>query len=153
MLLIIVIHNIDYEYLFECLQSYNTSVKRLVVFENFSQQYAHSVQRSFGTDEFCESFRQPAREVSRAIARQSRRLEHLAASFIVEASQFFATRRSCEWPNLASLVLTSKVLVPDESRDNILHLLLVSAPIFINIACLPILASITGLEILANENF
>lgn len=45
----------------------------------------------------------------------SLKLEHLAASFIVDASHFFEIEHSWEWPNLKSLVLTSKSLVPDKN--------------------------------------
>ncbi|MBE3042900.1 hypothetical protein IMZ48_10080 [Candidatus Bathyarchaeota archaeon] len=43
-------------------------------------------------------------------------LEHLSASFMVDASHFFHVREpSWTWPNLTSLALTSRLLAPDES--------------------------------------
>jgi hypothetical protein len=48
------------------------------------------------------------------VALASLQLEHLAASFLVDARHFFAIEPSWEWPNLTSLVLTSKVLRPGE---------------------------------------
>ena len=53
------------------------------------------------------------------IALASLKLEHLAASFIVDASHFFEIEPSWEWPNLISLVLTSTVLTPDENSVDI----------------------------------
>jgi len=53
------------------------------------------------------------------IALASLKLEHLAASFIGDASHFFEIEPSWEWPNLISIVLTSKVLTPDENSINI----------------------------------
>jgi hypothetical protein len=48
------------------------------------------------------------------VALASLQFEHLAASFLVDARHFFAIEPSWEWPNLTSLVLTSKVLRPGE---------------------------------------
>jgi hypothetical protein len=53
------------------------------------------------------------------VALASLKLEHLAASFIVDASHFFEIEPSWEWPNLTSLVLTSKLLTPDENSIEI----------------------------------
>jgi len=53
------------------------------------------------------------------VALASLRLEHLAASFIVDASHFFEIEPSWEWPNLTSLALTSKLLTPDENSIEI----------------------------------
>lgn len=47
------------------------------------------------------------------IALASLKCEHLAASFIADASDFFEIEPSWEWSNLTSLVLTSKLLTPD----------------------------------------
>jgi hypothetical protein len=92
-----------------------------VVFENFNQQYPTVMQRlQLGEDlSRCDSIRNPAPAVSRMIALASLKLEHLAASFIVDASHFFEIEPSWEWPNLISLVLTSKVLTPDENSIDI----------------------------------
>jgi len=121
LLLIIRIRYLDYQYLFESIQRFNNNLKRLVVFENFNQQYPTIMQLfMFGEDiNNCDSFRNPAPAVSRMIALASLELEHLAASFIVDASQFFEIEPSWEWPNLISLVLTSKLLTPDENSIDI----------------------------------
>jgi hypothetical protein len=63
----------------------------------------------------CDIIRNPAPAVSRRIALASLKLEHLAASFIVDASHFFQIELSWEWPHLSSLVLTSNLLTPDEN--------------------------------------
>jgi hypothetical protein len=92
-----------------------------VVFENFNQQYPTVMQLfQLGEDlSRCDIIRNPAPAVSRMIALASLKLEHLAASFIVDASHFFEIEPSWEWPNLTSLVLTSKVLTPDENSIDI----------------------------------
>ncbi|KAJ3574971.1 hypothetical protein NPX13_g4193 [Xylaria arbuscula] len=63
----------------------------------------------------CDSIRNPSPAVSRMVALASLKLEHLAASFIVDASHFFEKEPSWEWPNLTSLVITSKLLAPNEN--------------------------------------
>ncbi|KAK4241607.1 hypothetical protein C8A03DRAFT_40959 [Achaetomium macrosporum] len=116
-MLITRIRYLDFQCLFESVQRFNNNLKRLTVFENFSQQYPASMQRFLhGVDlGLCDSIRNPAPAVSRMAARASLKLEHLAASFIVDASHFFEIEPSWVWPNLTSLVLTSKLLVPDEN--------------------------------------
>ncbi|KAM6484204.1 hypothetical protein HDV62DRAFT_315087 [Trichoderma sp. SZMC 28011] len=107
----------QYPYLFDSIQRFNGNLKRLVLFENFIQQYSVYMQRfPFGVEvSGCDIIRKPAPAVSRVVALTSLKLEHLAASFIVDASHFFNIESSCEWPNLTSLVLTSKLLAPDKS--------------------------------------
>lgn len=102
--------------LFESIQRSNLPLKRLVVFENFNQQYPAVLQRfQFGEDlEQCHSTRNPHPAVGRIVALASLQLEHLAASFLVDARHFFAIEPSWEWSNLTTLVLTSKVLRPGE---------------------------------------
>ncbi|KAK4059606.1 hypothetical protein Trihar35433_10653 [Trichoderma harzianum] len=63
----------------------------------------------------CDIIRKPAPAVSRVVALTSLKLEHLAASYIVDASRFFNIEPTWEWPNMTSLVLTSKLLAPDKS--------------------------------------
>ncbi|KAF5681471.1 hypothetical protein FDENT_8093 [Fusarium denticulatum] len=75
----------------------------------------------------CDSFRNPSPAVGRMIALTSLPLEHLAASFIIDASHFFAIDSSWEWPNLTSLVLTSRLLKPEEDSTKIDALLKTAA--------------------------
>ncbi|KAK7699709.1 hypothetical protein SLS64_011482 [Diaporthe eres] len=108
----------QYQHLFESISRCNNNLKRLVVFENFNQQYPailqkFPVQLMDGTMTQCDSIRKPAPAVSRMVALASLQLEHLAASFIVDASQFFQIEPSWKWPNLTSLALTSRLLTPD----------------------------------------
>ena len=121
LLLIILIRYLGYRYLFESIRRFNSNLKRLVVFENFNQQYPTVMQQfQLGEDlSKCDTIRNPAPAVSRMIALASLKLEHLAASFIVDASHFFEIEPSWEWPNLTSLVLTSKALTPDENSIDI----------------------------------
>lgn len=97
-------------------------LRKLVVFENFNQQYPISFASSFSE---CDAIRTPAFDVSQAVARASLNLEHLSASFIVDANYFFDAREHYwKWPNLTSLALTSRLLSPDESPieiDNMLR--------------------------------
>lgn len=67
----------------------------------------------------CDSIRNPSPAISRMVALASLKLEHLAASFIVDASHFFEIEPSWEWPNLTSLVITSKLLAPNENSVKI----------------------------------
>ena len=71
-------------------------LKRLVVFENFNQRYpVFMKQFHLGEDlARCDSIRIPHPAVSRMVALVSLPLEHLAASFVVEASHFFAIEPS-----------------------------------------------------------
>ncbi|KAH6627960.1 hypothetical protein F5144DRAFT_535991 [Chaetomium tenue] len=110
-----------FEYFFDSLQRFNSHIKRLTVFENFNQQYPAYMQLYQSGVELrgCVSFRNPAPAVSRMAALASLKLEHLAASFIVDAGRFFEIEPAWAWPNLTSLVLTSKSLLPDEDPAKI----------------------------------
>ncbi|KAI1348559.1 hypothetical protein F5Y01DRAFT_306650 [Xylaria sp. FL0043] len=110
-----------YRYLFESLQRSNNNLRRLVVFENFNQQYPAFMRRFLEGVEMtkCDIIRKPSPAISRAVALASFKLDHLAASFIVDASHFFEIEPSWEWPNLTSLVLTSGLLTPDEDTAEI----------------------------------
>lgn len=107
--------------MFESIQRLNTNLKSLVVFENFNQQYPVSMQGLLDEDGLpeCPPTRDPAPAASRTIALASLKLGHLAASFLVDARHFFETEPSWEWPNLTSLVLTSKILTPDDDPTEI----------------------------------
>ena len=68
----------------------------------------------------CDPIRIPAYAVSREVANISLKLEHLPASFMVDASYFFhACEPSWRWHNLTSLTPTSRLLVPDDSPTEI----------------------------------
>ncbi|KAK2765014.1 hypothetical protein FQN54_008713 [Arachnomyces sp. PD_36] len=107
----------DFQYLFEAIPRFNNDLKRLVVFENFNQRYPANMQQFLNGVDIagCDIIRNPAPAVSRRVALASLKLEHLAASFIVDASDFFKIEPSWEWPHLSSLVLTSNLLTPDEN--------------------------------------
>ncbi|KAK1595393.1 uncharacterized protein LY79DRAFT_547567 [Colletotrichum navitas] len=106
-----------YQHLFESIQRCTNSLKRLVVFENFNQQYPTTMQRFLWGEDLskCDRIRSPDPAVSQMVALASLKLEHLAASFIADASYFLEIDPTWEWPNLTSLVLTSKLLTPDEN--------------------------------------
>lgn len=105
----LLIRDVAFRSLFESLASSQLQLRRLVLFENFNQQYPRSFMP-------CDPIRIPTSDVSRAVANASLELEHLSASFMVDASYFFHAREpSWKWPNLTSLSLTSRLLAPDES--------------------------------------
>lgn len=116
----IFVFDVAFQSLFESLAA--RQIRRLVLFENFNQLYPLSF---FSSISECDAIRTPAFDVSQAVARASLNLEHLSASFIVDASYFFDAREhSWRWPNLTSLALTSRLLAPDESPvevDNMLR--------------------------------
>ncbi|KAF6823742.1 hypothetical protein CMUS01_10568 [Colletotrichum musicola] len=91
----------EYEFLFTSIRRSNKSLKRLVIFENFNQQYPATMIPSLP----CDRIRDPNPAVARAVARASLELEHVAASYIADASHFFDMDPAWEWPNLTSLVL------------------------------------------------
>ncbi|KAF4464872.1 hypothetical protein FALBO_8304 [Fusarium albosuccineum] len=64
----------------------------------------------------------------KSIASASLRLENLSASFIADASYFFdACQPSWEWPNLTSIVLTSRLLTPKKSGTDRINEMLQAA--------------------------
>lgn len=133
-------HNLDLEYLklFLSIRMYNKTLKRVVIFENFNQQYPIIIQRLNGE---CNNIRKPNPVIGRLVALASVTFEHLAASFLVDASDFFQLnpgwkwadlfditkpayklefshhrslfRPVSKWPRLSSLALTSKHFTPD----------------------------------------
>ncbi|KAH0499090.1 hypothetical protein TgHK011_006306 [Trichoderma gracile] len=109
----------EYEYLLESIQHFNDYLKRLVLFENFNQQYPAIMQRFMnGHDLYeCHPLRNPSPAISRIVAATSFKLEYLAASFMVDARYFLNIETSWEWPNLASLALTSTLLSPGADAD------------------------------------
>ena len=117
------------KHIFESIPRFNNNLKRLVVFENFNQQYPVFMQRfQFGQDiNGCDSIRNPDPAVGRMVALASLKLEHLAASFIVDASHFFDIGPASDWPNLVSLVLTSRLLTPNTNAVEIGAMLQVAA--------------------------
>ncbi|RGP79228.1 oxoglutarate iron-dependent oxygenase [Fusarium longipes] len=123
------IYGLEYLSLFESIRHGHYHLKKLVSFENFNQQYPVFMQQFlFGEDlRGCDSIRIPTPAVGRTIAQTSLPLEHLAASFIIEASHFFAIDPSWGWLNLTSLVLTSRLLTPEENSTKIDALLQAAA--------------------------
>lgn len=96
-------------------------LEKLVFFENFSEQYTQDALATIVGDEdliHSGSLRTPSRAAGRGMAEASRDVEHVAASFLVDASHFFSVDASWKWPKLTSLRLTSSLLTPDgDSRD------------------------------------
>ncbi|KAK8017858.1 hypothetical protein PG993_014184 [Apiospora rasikravindrae] len=98
----------DFRHLVDALRRSNKSLKKLVIFENFNQRYPYPGGRN--------SVRSSHPASSWNLVMVSRRLEHLAASFVVDASHFFDLKSPKKtWPRLTSLVLTSNLLTPGTS--------------------------------------
>ncbi|KAF2186584.1 hypothetical protein K469DRAFT_686971 [Zopfia rhizophila CBS 207.26] len=100
---------------------------RMVLFEDFNYDYVTMFQ---GVYELLDA--EPVRTadfaVTRALAEASLDLEHLSASFIVDARYFFQARQpTWVWNELVSLVLTSRLLCPDESHAEINDILQATA--------------------------
>lgn len=86
-------------------------VRRLILFETSCPQYLLDFP-NFDTD------RGSTLVVSQALASASLLLEHLSASFMVDASHFFAAREpTWRWRNLTWLALTSRLLTPDQDAE------------------------------------
>ncbi|KAL3419964.1 hypothetical protein PVAG01_08463 [Phlyctema vagabunda] len=98
------------------------------------------------------AIREPSSRVSRAVANASLTLEHLSASFIADAGQFFDARQpSWQWPNLTWLALTSQVLVPQghpTELDDMLRAAAAAAMKMPNLETMEIWNGIKGLAML-----
>ena len=141
----IFVFDIAFQSLFESLAP--SQVRRLVLFENFNQQYPISF---VGGVSECEAIRTPAFDVSEAVARASLSLEYLSASFIVDASYFFDSREPFwRWSNLTSLALTSQLLAPGESPVEIDNMLRSAAAAAMNMPRLETMEIWNGREGLA----
>ncbi|KAK8012867.1 hypothetical protein PG991_010242 [Apiospora marii] len=110
--------------------STHPKLRKVALFENFDDQYAFCLvsaePRSVTLN--CEPVRTPRPGLSHTLASSSLSLEHLSASFVVEASRFLrGLKPSWAWPNLTSLVLTSQLLTAQPERQADIDALLQSA--------------------------
>lgn len=81
-------------------------IRKLTIFENYNQYYSHLIPAYKHTRAFNKALHQTSALVSC-------KLEHFSASFLVDASLFFAScNPSWTWTNLTSLTLTSPLLAP-----------------------------------------
>lgn len=104
------------------------NLRKLVIFENFNQQYPQLFSDA-------ADIRVPNSTLGMILVKLSLQLEVLAASFMVDACDFFsqaACRKSWKWQNLTSLALTSKRLDPDTSTAKIDEMLLHAATTALN---------------------
>ncbi|KAM0520150.1 hypothetical protein ACHAPE_003429 [Trichoderma viride] len=99
-----------------------TGLKNLTVFENFNEKYAETFKT---IDNTFKINRTPSTALGRTLSKASLNFESLSASFMVDACDFFNMydQYSQEWPNLASLVLTSQLLAPQQSLTDIMDML------------------------------
>ena len=106
-----------YESLLESVASANPQVRRITLFENFNESYADALNTGRPRSETfqCDLSRIPSAAVGRLVAKASLELEHLSASFLVDAGSFLAAchrNPSWTWPRLKTLILTTQVFVP-----------------------------------------
>ena len=102
-------------------------LRKLVLFEDLNDEYIATFQ---GVHELsdAEPVRTASNAVGQALAVASLNLEYLSASFIVDAWHFLqAYKPAWVWKKLATLVLTSRSLVPMEDCSKIDDLLELAA--------------------------
>ncbi|KAM7223297.1 hypothetical protein V8F06_001174 [Rhypophila decipiens] len=100
-------------------------IRRLAVFENFSE----NIESMYLVPSIPP---RPARAriVGSEFARTSLKLDQLSASFIIEAEHFLtACKPSWTWPNLTTLSLTSQLLAPDVDPAKVNQLLTSAAEV------------------------
>lgn len=142
--------SLDYEYLFEHALISNNHLKRIVLFENFNQQYSAAMQQATpGMYPPCENTRTPKPSVSRLAASASLNLEHFAASFIVDAGYFFKIEPAWQWPNLTTIALTSKLLHPNEKPTKVGDMLRLAGEVALKMPQLEIMEIWNGRKRLA----
>ncbi|KAM3528062.1 hypothetical protein NHJ13051_002604 [Beauveria bassiana] len=106
--------------LFQSLPSLLSSLRKLVVFENFSDIYALT--------RFCDLDRSVQPQRRDPLAKASLSLEEFSASFLRDARYFFADLdESWHWPHLTRFSMTSKWLDEDEDPEEIQELLISAA--------------------------
>ncbi|EJP70131.1 uncharacterized protein BBA_01000 [Beauveria bassiana ARSEF 2860] len=106
--------------LFRSLPSLLPSLRKLVVFENFSEIYALT--------RFCDLDRSVHPQRRDPLAKASLSLEEFSASFLRDARYFFANLdESWSWPHLTRFAMTSKWLDEEEDPKQIEELLISAA--------------------------
>lgn len=142
--------HLDYEYLFEHALISNNHLNRIVLFENFNQKYPAAMQEDIPEmPSPCESTRTPKPSVSLLAASASLNLEHLAASFIVDAGYFFKIEPAWQWPNLTTIALTSNLLHPNEKPTKIEDMLRLAGEVALKMPQLEIMEIWNGRKRLA----
>lgn len=94
----------------------SSKLSRLVLFENFNEKYLESFTDEGLLNDVVEPVRTPSSAVGRVASNPSH-LGSLSASFVVDAVNFSDIDKALKkWPNLTSLILTSQLPPPDQSR-------------------------------------
>ncbi|TQN65782.1 hypothetical protein CSHISOI_09630, partial [Colletotrichum shisoi] len=101
------------------------SLKHLSIFEETNERYIALIREAFLPHGLGPDWvRTPSPAVGAALAERSLGLETLSATFIVEARDFFQSRRpDWVWEGLTSLVLTSRMLTSAANREDVTGLL------------------------------
>ncbi|KAJ0152475.1 hypothetical protein CTA2_211 [Colletotrichum tanaceti] len=102
------------------------SLKHLSLFEETDEEYIALVREGFSPHRFGPDSPRaaPPAGMGAALAERSLGLETLSAAFVVEADDFFRSRRhDWVWEGLASLVLTSRTLASAADRGDVAELL------------------------------
>lgn len=131
-------------------------LKKVTIFENFSEHYAYitsyartlsrGLARGLGRDVLsafpmievnpftydrsCSRIRTPNPTIGRELSFLSQHFESFAASFMVDANEFFnsASREtSHHWPNLRFITLTTQLLSPGSSHESIMDMFVAAA--------------------------
>jgi hypothetical protein len=116
--------------LFGALPSAGSSLSRVILFEDFSQTYVKALPPPTTVSPFpwfdSQPIRRPSLSVTRDLVQASANLpglEHLSASFFVDAQWFFpavvslATTGPDSWSKLTTLTLTSQWLHPGQRAE------------------------------------
>lgn len=102
------------------------TLKTLTIFEDFDENLAASLSTNSCREYLqVDALRIANPDVGAALAGRSLHLEQLSASYVVDANDFFkeACLRSWTWNKLQSLALTSRLLHPSRSEDEVCDLL------------------------------
>lgn len=113
---------IDYQtFVAKCIPA---GVSKVILFEDENEKYAYNRPSQVAAHER----RNPLPSIAIALVKQSIYLEHLSASFLVKATDFFdcclvRENKDLIWKNLRTLALTSTVLVANSAAGEIDRLL------------------------------
>jgi hypothetical protein len=113
-------------------------LSKIVLFEDFSDDHINTRNQHLSLWLDLDPIRTASRAVSVELAQASARLpnlRHLSASFLVDACHFFQPLSppsgKNSWANLASLSLTSRLLVPSQESKTVNDLLAAAAAMVI----------------------
>lgn len=131
-------------------------MKDLILFEDFNEDFC----RIYTEDPFAvrwryppELYRTPSVLVAHVLANRSRSLQTLAASYLIDARDFFTSPidATSTWPTLTSLHLTSRQLVPGTAGAEINDLLAIAGQVALRMPVLHTMVIWYGAQHVAGE--